>query len=333
MITSNKLTLSKLLAILLLSLALVSVSAAMSLKIATISPDGTSWMQSMRKAAEEIKQRTDGRIKLRFYPGGVMGNDASVLRKIRINQLHGGAISSGGLATIDPNIQLYSLPLLFHSYAEADKVRASMDPVIIRSLKNKGYVSYGFGEGGFAYFMSNQPISSLAELKQRRIWVPEGDEITRIGLQALGVSPIPLPVTDVLTGLQTGLVDTVASSPVVSIALQWHTRVKYLTELPILYFTGTLVISERALKKVSPADQQILAEVMQASFHEISAQNRKDNQNAMQALKKQGIKFVSFTSQGEAQWRAEVTQAVDKMSQSGYFSRDLYLQMLQILGR
>ena len=316
---------------LLLCLGLVNTGAATTLKIATISPDGTSWMQSMREAAKLIDQRTQGRVKLRFYPGGVMGNDASVLRKIRINQLQGGAVATGGLASVDPDIQIYSLPLLFRSYAEADLVRKQMDPVIISQLKDKGFISYGFGEAGFAYFMSSQPIRSVADLKQRKVWVPEGDEITRISLEALGISPIPLPLTDVLTGLQTGLIDTIASAPVASIALQWHTRVKYLTELPVLYVSGTLVISERAHKKLSAEDQQTLAEVMQKTFREISRQNRSDNQNALAALRKQGIEFITPSSQGQEQWRAEVQQSMDEMSRSGLFSRELYLQIQRLL--
>lgn len=322
---------SKLFVALLLCVGLVNAATAVTLKIATISPDGTSWMQSMREAAKLIDQRTQGRVKLRFYPGGVMGNDASVLRKIRVNQLQGGAISSGGLASIDPDIQIYSLPLLFQSYDEADRVRQQMDPIILGQLEDKGFVSYGFGEGGFAYFMSSQPIRSVDELKQRKVWVPEGDDITRISLEALGISPIPLPLTDVLTGLQTGLIDTIASSPVASIALQWHTRVKYLTELPVLYFTGTLVISERARKKLSREDQQVLAEIMQKTFRDISKQNRRDNHDALAALKKQGIAFITPSSQGQEQWRTEVKQAMDDMSRSGHFSRELYLQIQQLL--
>ena len=318
---------------LLLCLGLVNTGTATTLKIATISPDGTSWMQSMRAAAKLIDQRTQGRVKLRFYPGGVMGNDASVLRKIRINQLQGGAVASGGLASVDPDIQIYSLPLLFRSYDEADLVRKQMDPVIIGQLKDKGFISYGFGEAGFAYFMSSQPLRSVADLKQRKVWVPEGDEITRISLEALGISPIPLPLTDVLTGLQTGLIDTVATAPVASIALQWHTRVKYLTELPVLYVTGTLVVSERAHRKLSPEDQKTLAEIMQKSFRDISAQNRRDNQNALAALKKQGIEFITPTDQGQEQWRGEVRQSMDEMSRSGLFSRELYLQIQQLLKR
>ena len=322
---------TKLFLTLILCLGLVNTGTATTLKIATISPDGTSWMQSMREAAKLIDQRTQGRVKLRFYPGGVMGNDASVLRKIRINQLQGGAVASGGLASVDPDMQIYSLPLLFQSYAEADLVRQQMDPLIIRQLKDKGFISYGFGEAGFAYFMSSQPIRSVADLKQRKVWVPEGDDITRISLQALGISPIPLPLTDVLTGLQTGLIDTIASAPVASIALQWHTKVKYLTELPVLYVTGTLVISERAHGKLSSKDQQTLAGILQKTFRDISRQNRRDNQNALEALKKQGIEFITPSIQGQEQWRAEVQKSVDEMSRSGLFSRELYLQILQLL--
>lgn len=307
--------------------------AAVTLKIATITPDGTSWMQSMRKGAKEVSERTDGRVKLRFYPGGVMGNDKSVLRKIRIGQLHGGAITSGGLESIYPDLRLYSLPLLFRSFDEVDYVRSRMDRKLIEGLEKKGYVSFGLSEGGFAYLMCTAPLETLADLKEQKVWTPEGDEVTRITLEALGVSPIPLPLTDVLTGLQTGLVNTITSSPIATIALQWHTQVKYLTELPILYFSGTLVVSKKALSKVSEQDRAILEAVMERTFIDISKQNRKDNTKALAALKKQGISFIQPSNDGQAQWRKQVSHAIETMSQEGFFSRDLYDELQQHLAR
>ena len=316
---------------LLVFLGAAQPGAAVTLKIATLTPDGTSWMQSMRKGASEVSERTEGRVKLRFYPGGVMGNDKSVLRKIRIGQLHGGALSSGGLESIYPDLRLYSLPLLFHSFEEVDYVRSRMDAKLIEGLKKKGFVSYGISEGGFAYLMCTTPVETLDDLKQQKVWTPEGDEVTRETLEALGVSPIPLPLTDVLTGLQTGLINTITSSPIATIALQWHTQVKYLTDLPILYFSGTLVIHEKALRKLSDSDRKILAEVMQKTFLEISRQNRKDNNNALAALRQQGIEFLQPSGEGQERWLNQVSQAIDAMSNKGYFSRTLYNELLQYL--
>ena len=125
----------------------------MTFKIATAAPDGTMWMQEMRAAAEQIEKRTAKRVEFRFYPGGVMGSDKSVLRKIRIGQLHGGLITGGGLASVYTDANLYSLPFLFRNYKEVDFIRGKMDPVLIAGLKKKGYISFGFSEGGFAYLM------------------------------------------------------------------------------------------------------------------------------------------------------------------------------------
>ena len=110
-------------------------AAAKTLKIATLAPAGTSWMKQMKEGARIIKQRTEGRVKIKFYPGGVMGNDKSVHRKIKIGQLHGGAFTPGGLAQIDTSIQSLGLPLMFNTLAEVDYVRKRMDSVLKHTSK------------------------------------------------------------------------------------------------------------------------------------------------------------------------------------------------------
>jgi len=301
--------------------------AAVTLKIATLVPDGTHWMKTMRAAGKEIQQRTRDRVKLRFYPGGVMGNDNSVLRKIRAGQLHGGALTAGGLSALYPDIQIYSLPFLFQSLDEVDYVRKRMDSKIIQGLKDKGFVCYGLNEGGFVYVMSQAPITSVENLKQHKVWSPEGDPLSQIAFKSLGVTPIPLPLTDVLTGLQTGLIDTIGAAPVAAIALQWHTRISYLTDAPIMYLYGALVLRERALKKLSSADRQILRDVMEKTIREISAQTRRGNQSALQALKKQDITFVSPSSRELAEWKQIFKQSVDEMARKHAFSPSLYQEI------
>jgi len=298
--------------LLALSLLLAFPAQATTLKIATLAPDGTSWMKAMRGAAKEISSKTDKRVKLRFYPGGVMGNDKSVLRKIRIGQLHGGAITSGGLASIYPDVQIYSLPFLFRSTKEVDYVRARMDAGIVSGLQKKGFVSFGIGEGGFAYLMSQSPFSSASELKSKKIWSPEGDQLSYAAFKSIGVTPVPLSVTDVLTGLQTGLIDTVGTTPIGAIALQWHSRVKHLADLPLTYIYATMVISKKSLKKLTPKDQEVLQQILASTFEQINAQNRNDNIGARKALKNQGIQFYTPNISGAEDWKAAIEKvAVD----------------------
>jgi len=310
---------------LLITLGLVlSLSVqATTLKIATLVPDGTSWMKAMRTAAVEIKTRTEGRVILRFYPGGVMGNDKSVLRKIRVGQLHGSVLTAGGLSALYPDVQIYSFPFMFRSYQEVDYVRTRMDQAIIDGLEKRGFVSFGLSEAGFVYLMSQSPISSVEEFKHYKVWTPEGDKIARIGLQAMGISPIPLPITDVLTGLQTGLIDTIGASCVAAIALQWHTRIKYLTDNPVFYLYGSLVFKKRALEKLSPSDLQVLAEVLGKTLKDINAKTRLDNENARQALLKQGIQLVTPNAEEITQWHVSVARAVAEMKRQENFSESL----------
>ncbi len=286
----------------LLSFLPAITAQALTLKIATLSPDGTVWMQELRRGAALIRERTGGRVKLRFYPGGVMGSDKNVLRKIRLGQLHGGAMTGGGLEQIDFDTQIYSLPFAFRSYEEVDYVRARMDHMILEKLYQRGYVGFGLAEGGFAYLMSNAPIRNNTDLQRHKVWIPEGDTMSQLVLQAAGVSPVPLPLPDVLTGLQTGLIDTVATSPLGAIALQWHTRVQYVTDTPVMYLYGVLIIQRRAFERLRPQDREVVREVLEEVFQRLNRINREEDAQARRALEEQGITFVRPAAGERERW-------------------------------
>ena len=199
-------------------LLLAPTAQALTLKIATIVPDGSSWLVEMRRAAKNIADKTEGRVKLKFYPGGVMGSDKTVLRKIRAGQLQGGAFTSGALADIYPDIELYSLPLLLRNYQEVDYVRAQMDARLTAGLAERGLEVLAISDGGFAYVLSGVPVRKVEDLEGKKVWSPEDDKMTEVTLDVAGVSPVPLPIADVYTALQTGLVDTVAAPPMGAIA-------------------------------------------------------------------------------------------------------------------
>ncbi|MDH3815621.1 MAG: TRAP transporter substrate-binding protein DctP [Acidobacteriota bacterium] len=281
------------------------------LKIATMAPDGTIWMKGLQKAADEVKERTDGRVSFRFYPGGTMGTDSAVLRKIRIGQLHGGVVLAGSLADIDPDMEIYSLPLLFRSNGEVDYVRERMDQVLIDGLEAKGFVSFGLTETGFTYLMSAKPTRTFADLKGRKAWMMQDDPVSLAIVEEAGLSPVPLPISDVLTGLQTGLIDSVAAPAVGAIALQWFTKAKYLTDLPITYVCGTTVVSTKAFNRMSAGDQEIVREVLGRANRELNATSRSDNAEAREALAAQGVEFVNPTDETRAKWD-EIAAAATK---------------------
>ena len=313
--------------IIILSLWLPLQAGAVTFKIATIAPDGTSWMAQMRQGAEEVKKRTSGRVKFRFYPGGIMGNDKSVLRKIKVGQLHGGALTGGGLTDIYPDSQIYSLPFVFRTLEEVDYVRSKMDKQILDGINKRGYISFGISEGGFAYTMSKEPVYGVKELLGSKVWIPEGDDINRAAFAEFNITPISLPLPDVLTGLQTGLVDTVASSTVGAIALQWHRRIKYLNNTPLLYLYGTLVLKRSKFEKLSNADQTVVKEVMSNIFDKLNTQNRQDNLEAMEALINQGVEVITSSAENIEEWRSGSAKAMDKLSQKGVFSPEILLTL------
>lgn len=301
---------------------------AATLKIATVTPEGSQWMQEMRASAKEIRERTDGRVDIKYYGGGVMGNDAKVLGRIRIGALQGGAFTPTSLSAIYPDLNLYGLPMVFDSEDEAAYVREKMDEELETGLESAGYVNFGFAAGGFAVVMSNTPVRSLDDLRGKRIWVPEGDQISYASMEALSLSPVTLPLTDVLTGLQTGLIDIVAISPIGALVLQWHTKVKYMTELPLVYTLGFMAIQKKAFDKLSDADQAIVREVMEATYDKFDAVNLVDNRGARDALLNAGIESVDFDAAEVDRIRAALADSNRELGAEGRFSIETYERML-----
>jgi TRAP-type C4-dicarboxylate transport system substrate-binding protein len=315
----------------LMTLALLTIAgttSATTLKIATVTPEGSQWMSEMRAGADEIKQRTDGRVQIKIYGGGVMGEDAKVLGKIRIRALQGGAFTPTALAQIYPDLNLYGLPLVFRTEEEAAYARSRLDERLHDGLLQAGFKSFGFASGGFAYLMSNKPVAKLADLRGQKVWVPEGDVISYSSMEALSLSPVTLPLTDVLTGLQTGLIDIVGMSPIGALVLQWHTKVKYVTELPMIYTLGFMAIDVKAWNKISEADQAIVEEVMRRTYAQFDEQNLVDNREARDALIKSGVQSVPFSLEEYEKVRTVMMESNRRLGEQGKFSIDLYNEML-----
>ena len=272
-------------------MGLSSTANAVDIKIATIAPNQSAWMGEMREASKIIKERTEGRVNLKFYGGGVQGPPPKVLQKIKIGQLHGGVFAPTDFMKTHGDSNLYGLPFAFESWEEMRYVREKMDADLTAGFDKLNFKTYGF-VGSFSMLLSNEPVRSQKDMRGKKIWLPEGDQITFEALKALNLSPVSLPVTDVLTGLQTGLLDMAAIPPEFAVALQWHTRVKYFTNMPVLYAMSFLAIDNRTLKKLSDTDQTILNEVLTASYKKMDSQSSIDSVDATEALVDIGIQKV-----------------------------------------
>ncbi|MEM9323776.1 MAG: TRAP transporter substrate-binding protein DctP [Pseudomonadota bacterium] len=298
--------------------------AAETFKLATVAPENSQWMRDMRSGAKEISERTDGRVKIKLYGGGVMGNDNKVLRKIRIGQLHGGAFTAGSLMSIYPDLSVYGLPLLFNSQEEVDFVRERFDAQLKTGLEDAGYVSFGFAGGGFAMVLGNEPVRTLEDLDNQKMWVPEGDTISYAGMEALDLSPVTLPVTDVLTGLQTGLLDVVATPPVGALVLQWHTKVKYVTPMPLVYTMAFIAIDKKRFDRLSAEDQAVVDDVLTGIYANFEQVNRTDNEKALAALESVGIEIVALEDGELNKLRGQVESVNRELAEDNVFSLELY---------
>ena len=291
-----------------------AASAQQVIKIATLAPDGSAWMRELRTAAAEVNTGTAGRVQVKYYPGGVMGSDTVVIRKMRLGQLQGGVLTSSELATLYPDAAIYSLPFQFNDWAQLEKARVQVDPLLAKGFEGKGIKMLTAANVGFAYLMSTKPLRNKADMAAAKLWIPQNDEIAERTFKLGGVSPILLPLGDVFTSLQTGLVDTVANTPAGAVALQWHGKLKTMLDLPLSFVVGYVVMDFKAWQKLTPADQAIVEAAFRKAGQRVDANIKRDDAAALAAMKKQGLVVTPMDPTEAARWRqvgAQVTRDME----------------------
>lgn len=317
--------------LLLVSLLLPSLAMAMTLKISTLYPEGTTVVAQLKSASDAIAAGTDGRVKLKVYPGGVMGDDKAVQRKISIGQLHGALTQAGAFARFYKDSQVLNVPLAFRSYDEVDHVRAVLDPEIKAGFEAAGWVTFGGVDGGFAYVMSDKPVASVEQLQEQKLWLPANDPASAMGAKVFGLSPIMLNIGTVLTSLQTGAIDAFAAPPVAALTLQWYSRVDYLTNVPLLYTYGVLAISSKHFGKLSAADQAVVREVLESTFAEMDKASRAENLAAFEAIQQQGLQVLTPDDAQMGLWHDYADKAIVKLVAEGELSQQMLDRLNSLL--
>ena len=278
--------------LLLLSLLLVTPLAAQTtLKFATLAPEGSSWITALRNVDTEIRALTEGQVRLKIYAGGVQGDEDVMLRKVRIGQLQGLGLGGTGLSHVQPDVLALEMPFLFQNYDEIDHVLTQTSAYYQQAFLDAGFVLLGWSDIGFVYLMSQHPVRSVEDMNGHKVWRLQGEPLTGVLFEKAGVTSVPLTIPDVLLGLQTHLVDVVYASASAAIVLQWFTRVKYYTDLPINYAIGAFLLQKQAYDDLTGDQQQQLLEV---SARHIGAHNRRtDNVEALQIMQDQGVIAVA----------------------------------------
>ncbi|MBW2433874.1 MAG: TRAP transporter substrate-binding protein DctP [Deltaproteobacteria bacterium] len=293
------------------------------IKLATLAPEGSSWSETFNAIDAEIQQKTDGQVRFKLYAGGVLGDEKDMLRKMHIDQIHAAALTSAGLSAIFEEMDVFQIPFLFESHEEVDFVLTRMDAFFRQGFDKNNYVLLGWSEAGFVRLMSTKPVATLADLRKVKVWTWEDAPMTRVIFEEAGVSAIPLSVPDVLVGLQTGLVDVVYAPPSGAISLQWFTKTRYITDVNLIYLIGGVVIKKKVFNTIAPAHQKIVTDVWQRQMNRLKQTIRKENQEAMQVMVKQGIKIINPAPDQIAEFKKVSTKAIQRLEGQTYSQKTL----------
>jgi len=306
--------------------------SSVTIKLATLAPDGSSWMKTLNALNSEVKKRTENKVQFRIYPGGVLGDEMDMLRKMKIGQIQGVALTSAGLSALFREIDVLQIPFLFQKYEEVDAVLARMDSFFRKGFENNGYILLGWSEAGFVYLMSTIPITSVADIQKAKVWIWEESPMSKTIFDEAKVSAIPLTIPDVLVGLQTGLVNVVYAPPTGAISLQWFTKVKYLTDVPLVYLAGAIVVRKDTFQQISPSEQSSIIEISQRYLNQLKAVTRNENREAIQVMIKHGTKIITPSKDQIDEFKRLSNQAMGRLG-SQSFSKKVLNEVSSILER
>lgn len=276
----------------LVSLWTAPIYAETVIKIATVAPRGSIWMRVFNKMKKKIAKKTNGEVILRFYPGQVQGDERDVVRKMRTNQLQGGSFTAVGLSMLDREALVLQMPRVFKNEASIDKVRDAMMADFEESFKKRGYILLGWSEMGWVHLFSKNEVRTLDQLRKQRVWVWNDDPISKAMMRKLNLKPRALGLPQVYPALNTGMIDVVMNSPLGAMALQWHTKVKYMLEEPLAIGIGATVITKKSFDSLSKEHQELLIKYARKYHKKLTKRIRLDNEKAKKVLISSGVKVI-----------------------------------------
>jgi TRAP-type C4-dicarboxylate transport system substrate-binding protein len=300
----------KLALVVALLLAPVGARADVVIKLGTLAPNGSTWHTLLKEMGQKWEQASGGKVKLRIYPGGVLGNEGDMIKKMRIGQLQAAALTTIGLHDISPDPQAVDVPMMVDSWNTLDYVMDRMAPKLERIIEAKGYVVLGWSEVGFVRFFSTKKYASLRDLESAKIFCWEGDPASAEAWRAGGFHPVVMSSTDIVPGLQTGLIDTVSLAPLYAYSSRTFEKAKFMLDLQWAVLTGGTVVRKDDWEKVPVELRPKLIEIARDYSKKIAAEVRRMDNEALENMIKQGLVAVKPTDPGEFARAANKTYTV-----------------------
>lgn len=327
----KRFSLSRIAAITLVLLALGMVSAgAQTVKIASIAPESTPWGEGLNRMAAEWSQITNGRVRVRVFHGGVAGDEQDFVRKIRLGQLQGAAVTTVGLTTVVPELWGMVMPGVIESDEELNYVLDSLEEDLDRSFRDEGYEILTWSNAGWLKFFSTQEIRSPEDLGGLK--VATGDFVEDINevMRGMGMQPVPLSSPEILSGLNSGLIDSVLYAPLGVAGFQWFGVTNQMLDLPVAPFFGAIYIDERTWRRIPEQYHEELMESAERIGVEIESKLAGLEEDALELMQEYGLEIISISSQQEDQWYEVFEQKRDELN-SSYFENDLISKMTDLL--
>ena len=313
----------RVLTLLTLVIAFPASAQNVVLKLGTLAPEGTSWVKAFREINRELEQKTNKQVSLRLFPGGVLGDEEDMLRKVKVGQIQGALLTGGGLGLIFKDIKILAIPFLFQNYPEVDALLSKMEGYFQKGFQDNGFKSLGWAEQGFIYVFSKEPIKNVTDIRKGKVWIWEDTAMGRAVFNELGINPIPLSIPDILMALQTGMIDTVYSSPLAAISMQWFTKVSWMTDVPLAYSAGAVVFQKSAWEKIPVSQRGIVEEIFQRNLAPLKENTRKENAKAIQVLTGKGIKRVTPSPGDVKEFQAICMKGIDRLGEEQFSQKTL----------
>jgi TRAP-type C4-dicarboxylate transport system substrate-binding protein len=292
------------------------------LRIATLAPDGSDWMKEFDKAAAEVKEKTSGRVVLKYFAGGQQGDERDYVRKIKLGQLDGAGVTSIGLSMIDESIRVLELPMLFKDVGEVDYVCDKMWAHFQAKFEAKGFKLNDRGEVGWIYVISKDKLETIDQIKKAKIWQWGDDALVGTLFKKLALNGVPLGVPEVDASLTSGRISAAYGSPYAAVALQWFSKVKYMTSMPMSFAIGATVVSKTSVAKMSDEDRKQVEAIGKASAKKLRKVIRKANEEAKATMIKRGIQVVTTSADTVAVFEKAALDVQKDLIAKGTFTQD-----------
>jgi TRAP-type C4-dicarboxylate transport system substrate-binding protein len=282
---------------------LSSAALAQTIKLGTVAPEGSPWHLMVREMGDAWNKASGGKVQVRIYPGGVTGDEPDMVRKIRVGQLHAAMIANQGLTQIIPDIQALQMPLMLNSYAEVDYVKERLTPKLEALFEAKGFKVLHWGEAGWLHFFTQKPVIRPDDLRPLRLFAWAGDDPIYIDAwKDAGYNPVPIPLSEMLTALQTGLINAFAAPPISALAFQWFGLAKNMTDLPWLPLVGATVIANKAWQEIPENLRPTLLAAARSSSSRYKEDVRKIHTTSIDVMKKHGLMVHRVPQEAVPEW-------------------------------